>query len=83
MHLMRRQQRLQGVEIVALNEHDSRVAIPARMLWHFFEQSRGHVIRSADILFSCQPVQNGHISSGFETRRAHPDDDIFAPYRHN
>ena len=64
MHLtppsVERQQSLQGVEIVALNEHVPCVAFPDRVLCDILKQTICHPARCADVVLPRQPIQGRH-----------------------
>jgi hypothetical protein len=55
-----RQQRLQRLEVVALDQHVPGIAVPAAELRHLLEQPVGHAIRRDDVAVAGKPVEARH-----------------------
>src|SRR3546814_3320293 len=55
-----RQQGLQGLQVVALDEHVAGRGVAGREVRHFLQQAVGHALRGAKVVVSGQPVQGGH-----------------------
>ena len=55
-----RQQRLEGLQVVTLNQDIARVRLPRRQVGHFFQQPIRHTGGGMEVFVSCQPVEGRH-----------------------